>query len=109
MSDNVVLYEERGAIAIITINRPDRRNALSTPVRIALRQHLLDLEARDDLRVAILTGTGDQAFCAGMDLKEAALQGGIKVPPSGEGSVPMIGENINITKLTIAAVNGVAM
>lgn len=109
MSDEPVLYEERGPIAIITINRPERRNALNAAVRIALRRHLEAFETRDDLRVAILTGAGDKAFCAGMDLVEAAQQGGIKVPPAGEGSVPMIGENITVTKLTIAAVNGVAM
>jgi enoyl-CoA hydratase len=105
---NAVLYETRGAIAIITINRPERRNSLGTEVRQGIRDGFERFEADPALQVAILTGTGDQAFCAGMDLKEAAVTG-LKIPPRGPGGVPVIGDDLKVTKCTIAAVNGVAM
>lgn len=106
--ENAVLYEVRGSVAIITINRPERRNALGAAVRQGIRDGFERFEADGDLKVAILTATGDQAFCAGMDLKEAAATG-LKVPPRGPGGVPVIGDDLVVTKPTIAAVNGVAM
>ena len=106
--DQAVLYETRGGIAIITINRPERRNSLGTAVRQGIREGFERFEADPDLQVAILTGTGDQAFCAGMDLKEAA-ETGLKIPPRGPGGVPVIGDDLKVSKPTIAAVNGVAM
>jgi enoyl-CoA hydratase/carnithine racemase len=56
--------------------------------------------------VAILTGAGDKAFCAGMDLKEASATG-LKIPP--RGFIPILGDSVEVTKPTIAAVNGMAM
>lgn len=106
--DQSVLYETRGAVAIITINRPERRNSLGAAVREGIRAGFERFEADEKLKVAILTAVGDQAFCAGMDLKEAAA-GELKVPPRGAGGVPVIGDDLHVTKPTIAAVNGVAM
>jgi enoyl-CoA hydratase/carnithine racemase len=97
-----VLYEARDdRIALITINRPERRNAISLAVREALREAFLRFEADAALRVAILTGAGDQAFCAGMDLKEAAERKLQVTPP-----LPILGDNVRVTKPVIAAVNG---
>jgi enoyl-CoA hydratase/carnithine racemase len=98
----VVLYEVREErIAILTINRPERRNAISLAVRERLRELFLEFEADAKLRVAILTGAGDQAFCAGMDLKEAAERKLQVTPP-----LPILGDNLRVTKPVIAAVNG---
>ncbi|SPA33133.1 Carnitinyl-CoA dehydratase [Cupriavidus taiwanensis] len=58
-----------GAVAVLTIDRPEALNALDVPTLRALREHLAEIRDRDDLRVAILTGTGTRAFCAGADLK----------------------------------------
>jgi len=58
-----------GAIAVLTIDRPDALNALDVSALHALREHLAEVRDRDDLRVAILTGAGTRAFCAGADLK----------------------------------------
>ena len=79
-----ILYEKRGHIAYVTINRPDRRNAIDPATSHDLKQGFEDFKADDDAWVAILTGAGDQAFSAGADLvaMSAALSGG------GEG-VPM--------------------
>lgn len=99
---DVVLYEIRDErIALITLNRPERRNAISLDVRERLRDSFVRFESDPALRVAILTGAGDQAFCAGMDLKEAAERKLQVTPP-----LPIIGDNVRVTKPVIAAVNG---
>lgn len=100
-----ILYERLGAVAVITINRPEQRNAISKAVRSGLREAFERFEAEDDALVAILTGTGEKAFCAGMDLKEAA-DTMIGVPP--RGFIPVLGDSVHVTKPVIAAVNGVA-
>jgi enoyl-CoA hydratase/carnithine racemase len=100
-----VRYELRGPVAVITIDRPDARNALGTGVRTGLRAAFERFEADEAARVAILTGAGDRAFCAGMDLKEAA-DSMLRVPP--RDFVPVLGDSMHVTKPVIAAVNGVA-
>ena len=92
-------------IAVITINRPDQRNALNKEVREALTAAWHRFEADDSARIAILTGTGDKAFCAGGDLKEM-VETGMKVPPTD--FIPSPYDNLQLSKPTIAAVNGVA-
>src|SRR5688572_9739737 len=64
-----VLYEKRDRIAYVTINRPEARNAVSPEVHRAMIAAWADFEADDAVDVAILTGAGDEAFCAGADLK----------------------------------------
>lgn len=64
-----LLYEKRGAIVILTLNRPEHRNAFSPEMMVRLAEAWLDFREDDSLRVAILTGAGDTAFCAGGDLK----------------------------------------
>jgi enoyl-CoA hydratase len=66
--DEVVLFKSDGGIARITINRPDRRNALSPDVVSGLADALQRAEEDESVRVAVLTGAGDKAFCAGGDL-----------------------------------------
>lgn len=100
-----VLYENRGSITVITINRPQQRNAISTNVRLGLLSAFEKFALDSNANVAILTGQGDKAFCAGMDLKEAAKMQ-LKVPP--KNFLPIIGDNIHLRKPVIAAVNGYA-
>lgn len=105
MSD-AVLFEARGdGIAIITLNRPDARNALGKEIRRGLFAAWERFENDPALRIAILTGAGDKAFCAGGDLKEMT-ETGMAVPPRDLFPVP--GDNLELSKPTIAAVNGVA-
>ena len=92
-------------IAIITINRPEQRNALSLEVRQGLFAAWDQFENDADARIAILTGSGEKAFCAGGDLKEM-VERQLQVPPRDMFPVPY--ENIKLSKPTIAAVNGVA-
>lgn len=120
-----LLYEERDAVAIVTLNRPDVLNAFNRAMQRELRQVWRSLRTNDDVRVVILTGAGDRAFCTGIDREESieeyladptgeerANEGG-----SGRVSTPFMfndpGSNINpkandLWKPVIAAVNGMA-
>ncbi|HMN43611.1 MAG TPA: enoyl-CoA hydratase-related protein [Povalibacter sp.] len=105
MSDAVLFEARADGIAIITLNRPEQRNALGKDIRDGLFAAWDRFERDANLRVAILTGSGDKAFCAGGDLKEM-VERNLQVPPRDMFPVP--GDNIELTKPTIAAVNGVA-
>jgi enoyl-CoA hydratase len=68
LGTDAVLYSVDGPRATITINRPDRRNALSPEIWRAIAERLSEAESDDSVRVVVLTGAGDKAFCAGGDL-----------------------------------------
>ena len=99
-----VLYEVRDRCAIITINRPDQRNAINAAACEQLSQAFSEFDRDPELRVAILTGAGDKAFSSGRDLKELALQGDAAVP-----ALPTLGDTLHLSKPVIAAVNGAAI
>jgi enoyl-CoA hydratase/carnithine racemase len=103
---DVVLTTVEDGVATVTINRPDRRNALSAAVTRALRDAFHTLKDDPATRVVVLTGAGERAFCAGGDLKEMA-DTALEVPPPE--FLPQFGRNIDVPKPTIAAVNGVAV
>lgn len=106
MNDDAVLFDARSdGIAVITINQPDARNALGRAVREGLFAAWARFNGDDGLKVAILTGAGAKAFCAGGDLKEMR-ELKLTVPPRAMFPVP--GDNIEVAKPTIAAVNGLA-
>src|SRR5260370_27513063 len=71
MRGNLVSREERGPVAILTLNRPGERNALSRALVAELRDSVDKVIVDEKIRVVVLTGAGP-AFCSGMDLKEAA-------------------------------------
>ena len=75
MSESVLLVERQAPIALVTLNRPDQMNALSTELRLAIGAAFRELETDADVRAVVLTGAG-RAFCAGMDLKEMSSGGG---------------------------------
>jgi enoyl-CoA hydratase/carnithine racemase len=103
--DNPVRYEVVNGVAWLTIDRPEARNALSAAVRAGLFAGARRFNDDDSARVLVLTGAGDQAFCAGGDLKEMA-DTALQVPPPD--FLPQFGRNLEVAKPTIAAVNGVA-
>lgn len=105
MSDAVLFEARSDGIAIITLNRPDTRNALDRDIRAGLYEAWDRFERDSSLRIAILTGNGEKAFCAGGDLKEM-VETGMKVPPRDMFPVPY--DTVELSKPTIAAVNGVA-
>ena len=100
-----VLYEKHDHIVVITLNRPDRMNALGRELGAELREADARFAEDDDAWIAIYTGAGDRAFSAGRDLKEVAgtsTGGAAPFTPRFDRIAPDSG------KPTIAAVNGVA-
>src|ERR1700761_3202779 len=71
MTDNSVLFEKRGQAFWITINRPEKRNALNAEVIAGLARGYREAHDDGDVRVIVLTGAGDKAFCAGADLQSS--------------------------------------
>ena len=69
MSESVVLYEEKGSVAIVTLNRPDKFNALSTELMGLIQQELDSLSGDKTVRAVVIAANG-KAFCAGHDLRE---------------------------------------
>ncbi len=110
----VVLVEVADRVAVITINRPEARNALNRDVRKALPAAIERCDADDDVDVMILTGA-DPAFCAGVDLKEFGSgqvqqgEGFAEVGERGDGRTTFRGALPTHTKPLIGAVNGVAV
>jgi enoyl-CoA hydratase len=99
MSNSEVRYERHGAAAVLTIDRPGRRNAVDAATAAALRRGLEAFEAEEDARVLVLTGAGGEAFCAGADLKAIDLD---VDDPAG----PMGISRLTPSKPTIAAIDG---
>lgn len=97
-----VLNEKRGALNLITLNRPAHRNAVNPETAQALHDAFMQGEADNDVRVHILTGTGGQ-FCAGADLK--AFVGGEHFA----STAPLGASWLELTKPSIAAVEGYAV
>ena len=97
-----VLCERRDGVAVITLNRPDRRNALSAALLAELRQTAAELDASPDVRAIVLTGA-DPAFCAGLDLTELGEPGSAL---GGAGSGPVLPP---LSTVLIGAVNGPAV
>jgi crotonobetainyl-CoA hydratase len=98
--------ENRGRICVITINRPEVMNALHRPASLELEQVFDDFFNDSELWVAIITGAGEKAFCAGNDLKYQAAGNDTTLPPSGFGGLTGRFQTI---KPVIAAVNGICM
>lgn len=105
MTDSSVLYDRRGPVAWVQINRPEARNALNLAVREGLFDATRRFAADNDAAVMVLTGVGD-VFCAGGDLKEMA-DVNLRVPPID--FMPQFERNISVDKPIIAAVNGPAL
>ncbi|QSO49460.1 enoyl-CoA hydratase [Alicyclobacillus mengziensis] len=108
MSTPLVLKQEDDGIVTLTLNREDAANALSRDLLLCLRDHAEDLRARTDVRVVVITGAGERAFCAGADLKERRGMNEDQV----RGAVALIRSTIHalstLPQPVIAAVGGVA-
>lgn len=123
--NGVVLLELRDRVALVTLNRPQARNALNRQLIGELRRTMTELDADDQVAVVVVTGA-DPAFCAGLDLKELGTDGGVlndpppTLSPAEAGSAPRAtgtadsGRRARRTLLAtgkpvIGAVNGVAV
>ncbi|WP_052423984.1 enoyl-CoA hydratase/isomerase family protein [Nonomuraea candida] len=109
MSGGAVLLERDGAAAVVTINRPERRNALDGKTKTELRGALEDVAGDDAVRAVLLTGAGG-AFCAGQDLAEHAAA--LRADPAHafdtveEDYAPVVRLLATMGKPVVAAVNG---
>jgi enoyl-CoA hydratase len=99
---DAVTYERRGSAALITIDRPHRRNAVDGPTAAALHEAYLGFEADEDARVLVVTGAGGIAFCAGADLKATETM----APRLMSAEGPMGFTRLTASKPTIAAISG---
>jgi enoyl-CoA hydratase len=110
---NNVSYERTGAAAVVTIERPERRNAVDPETADELLAAYRTFESDDDARVMVLTGAGEDAFCAGADLKSMSAAGNdpeiakqwLKERPDG----PLGFTRLTPSKPTIAAISGYAL
>ena len=113
MTDTVVT-ERRGEILVVTINRPQARNAVDSPTARKLGQTFVDFDSDDSLKIAVLTGAGG-TFCAGADLKAVGDGTFEPTPPPSppidrhESWAPMGPSYLRLRKPVIAAVSGYAV
>jgi enoyl-CoA hydratase/carnithine racemase len=102
-----VNYETRGKVAILTLDEPAKLNALSAGIRSGILEGLKKADADDAIRVAVITGSGDKAFCAGADVGDFDFD-----PEKARGFVIAVLEVLaapeNTRKPVISAVNGIA-
>ena len=106
----LVTVDRDGDVALVTLNRPEAMNALSAALRAELAEAMVALEADPDVRVIILTGAGERAFTAGLDLKELGADtsnlGDANATEAHRNPVKAIE---GCTKPVIGAINGVAI
>jgi crotonobetainyl-CoA hydratase len=101
------LVERRGNVMVITINRPEARNAVNGAVSIAVGNALEEAQHDADVRAVVITGAGDKSFCAGADLKAISRRENLYHPEHGEWGFAGYVHHF-IDKPTVAAVNGTA-
>jgi enoyl-CoA hydratase/carnithine racemase len=110
MADDEVRIEIDEAVARLIINRPEKRNALSWEVITLLRTGLAELKADDAVRVVVLAGAGDKAFCAGADLSSMAAGAGAAELHEARGELAELFRDLwGLGKPTIARIQGYAL
>ncbi|HYU12304.1 MAG TPA: enoyl-CoA hydratase/isomerase family protein [Stellaceae bacterium] len=108
MAYEYILTERLDGAAIVTLNRPEKLNALSFPLMTELDDALCDYEADDDIKSVILTGAGDRAFSAGADIHEMAGLSSEELAERGEIRGRISWHIANYSKPLIGAINGLA-
>jgi enoyl-CoA hydratase/carnithine racemase len=107
-TDAVVVREQHGAVLVLRLNRPDARNALTPGMITGLANAITDAETDPDIRAVVLTGTGDRAFCAGMDLRAFAGGEQMAIDDAAMGHYWRLMEGA-VSIPVIGAVNGAAV
>lgn len=104
-----LLVKLREQVAVLTLNRPQVRNAISMRMRERLENIWDDFNTNDEVRVVVITGSGEKAFCAGVDLKEREEMSEKAVRELREKGPVIQRKIINLYKPVIAAINGYAL
>lgn len=107
-NDNVTVVRE-GAVATVTIDRPERLNALDTATVAELKRIWSDLASDREIRACVLTGAGNKAFVAGADIAELASLGGPEAEAYAASGQSLMWQIENLGKPVIAAINGFAL
>src|SRR5258707_2972775 len=107
--NNSVVLEKRGQAFWITINRPEKRNAINGDVVAGIAKGYRDAHADADVRVIVLTGSGDKAFCAGADLVSTGAAFAFDFAKPNVDYADLLRLAQNATKPSIARINGVCM
>lgn len=109
MSEPVLVTERRGAVVVLRLNRPDARNALNPELMGTFGAALAEAESDPEVRAVVLTGTGDRAFCSGMDL--AAFASGEKPTPEQQAGMAVFGRFIkgDVAVPIVGAINATAV
>jgi enoyl-CoA hydratase len=109
MAYETLLYKKRNAIGYVTINRPEKLNALNRQVMEELFACFQALQKDEEVRVVILTGSGEKAFAAGADINELAVQTPIEAKETSRFGQQVFNLIENLGKPVIAAINGFAL
>ena len=109
MTDTSVILDKRGQAFWITINRPDKRNALNGDVIAGITQGYREAHDDTDVRVIVLTGAGDKAFCAGADLQNSGAAFSFDFSKPNVDYADLLRLAQNATKPAIARVGGACM
>jgi enoyl-CoA hydratase/carnithine racemase len=109
MSEDVLRVKEADGVVTLTLNRPEVMNSLNFQLLFALRDAVESVRFRRDIRVVIITGAGDKAFCSGADLKERATLAPEKVKEYIYTIRTLFTAIEQLNKPVIAAVNGIAL
>ena len=109
MDDNVLLAEQKGPVAVLTLNRPQVMNAFNFSLLHRLRDAIERLRFDTDTRVIIITGAGQKGFCAGADLKERATLTPVQVKAFILTIRNLFAAIEDLPKPVVAAVNGIAL
>src|SRR5271157_5204972 len=108
MSFETLLYEKRDGIGAVTVNRPEKLNALNHKVMQDLRACFEDIQKDDEVRAVILTGSGEKAFVTGADINELAVQTPVEGKETSTRGQRVLDLIENLGKPVIAAINGYA-
>ena len=109
MNEKVLLLEETDGVVVLTLNRPEVMNAFNFPMLYALKKQIEALRFNPDIRVIIITGSGQKAFCAGADLKERADLNELQVKEFIFTIRNLFTSIEDLNKPVIAAINGVSL
>ncbi|MDP9092222.1 MAG: enoyl-CoA hydratase/isomerase family protein [Actinomycetota bacterium] len=110
MDLETLIYEKNGPIAVITLNRPEARNSFNSTMVGELGKVWKDVKFDDSLKVAVVTGAGNQAFCAGADVKELESSGSTsEFSTRDEGIRQLTSKHNHCWKPVITAINGMVV
>jgi enoyl-CoA hydratase len=104
-----LIYEKKGNISVLTVNRPEKLNALSNELIEELERFLDDVENDDELRVLVMTGAGDKAFVAGADIQELVDRDALLGRKISRKRQEIFSRIENLPIPVVAAVNGYAL